>query len=428
MKEIQVVHTAADFEREKLVQPFGFKGGYLTELWQVVVKMNSEAGHHAFGLATQSVLYGDANLFAQSSEAEGNALMFVLMANAMQHVSKTHFSTPIDLMDTILPQVYADAQLLTGRRDVNLNFVYNALVSVDNAAWLLYAAENGYMNFDHMVPEAYRPALAARNKQVGILYQVSYNMSAEQLKQAAENGYFLFKIKTGYPGSQEEMLQKDMERLTQVHSVLKNYHTDRTLHGKVWYTLDANARYEKKETLLRYLDHARRIGAFDQILFYEEPLAETNDEDVWDVGVRIAADESAHDERAAVRRIEQGYGAIVLKGIAKTLSLTLRIAKSAHERNVPCLCADLTVNPILVDWNKNIAARLAPFPGVDMALMETNGDSNYMNWRQMSDNHPCAGARWTQRIGGTFELDDDFYEKSGGIFEPPLQYAALFRR
>jgi len=179
---------------------------------------------------------------------------------------------------------------------------------------------------------------------------------------------------------------------------------------------------------MRYLDHARRIGAFAQILFYEEPLAERNDEDVHDVGIRIAADESAHDEQAAVRRIEQGYGAIVLKGIAKTLTLTLRIAKSAHERNIPCLCADLTVNPILVDWHKNLAARLPPFPDVDMALMETNGDSNYVNWAQMSADHPYANARWTQRIGGAFELDDDFYEKSGGIFVPPPKYSALFGR
>lgn len=428
MKQIQVVHTAANFEREKLLHPFGFKGGYLTELWQVASKMKSESGHTAIGLATQSVLYGDADLFAQSSEATGNSLMFVLMNRAMQHVSETRFSTPIDLLEAILPQVYADAQLITGHKDVNVNFVYNALVSVDNAAWLLYAAENGYTDFRQMVPAAYRPALASRNKQVGILYQVSYNMPIQQLKHAAENGYFLFKIKTGAPGSQEEMLQKDMERLTQIHGALKDYRTDRTSHGRLWYTMDANARYEKKETLMRYLDHARSIGAFDQILFYEEPFVEVNDELVGDVGIRIAADESAHDEQAAVRRIEQGYGAIVLKGIAKTLSLTLRIARLAHERNIPCLCADLTVNPILVDWHKNLAARLAPFPGTDMALMETNGDSNYVNWARMSDSHPYAGAHWTQRIAGVFELDDDFYEKSGGIFVPPPQYEALFER
>src|SRR5690606_34189153 len=78
MKQIQVVRTDSDFEREKLLHPFGFKGGYLTELWQVASQMESAAGHKALGVATQSVLYGDADLFARSSEAEGNALMYLL--------------------------------------------------------------------------------------------------------------------------------------------------------------------------------------------------------------------------------------------------------------------------------------------------------------------------------------------------------------
>lgn len=428
MKQIQVIRTDSDFEREKLLHPFGFKGGYLTELWQVASLMESATGNKAIGLATQSILYGDADLFARSSEAEGNAMMYLLANKALQQIKDVRFYNPVDLLERILPQVHRAAQQLTGMPEVNINFVYNALISVDNAAWLLYAAENGYTSFDRMIPPEYRDALGYRNKQVGILYQVPYNMPLQQIKQAAEDGYFLFKIKTGHPGSQEEMLQKDMERLTQIHNALKNCRTGRTVNGKLLYTMDANARYETKETLMRYLDHARGIGAFDQILLYEEPLVETNDEDVHDVGIRIAADESAHDEQGAVRRIDQGYGAIVLKGIAKTLSLSLRIAKLAHQRNVPCLCADLTVNPILVDWNKNVAARLAPFPGINMTLMETNGDSNYANWTQLSAGHPYADARWTQRIGGVFELDDDFYEKSGGIFATPTQYAALFKQ
>ena len=211
MKQIQVVRTDSDFEREKLLHPFGFKGAYLTELWQVASQMESGTGNKAMGLATQSVLYGDADLFARSSEAEGNALMYLLANKALQRVKETRFYNPVGLLEDILPQLHADAQQLTGMPEVNVNFVYNALISVDNAAWLLYAAENGYTNFDDMIPPEYRPALGHRNKQVGILYQVSYNMPVQQLKQAAEEGYFLFKIKTGYPGSQEVMLQKDME-------------------------------------------------------------------------------------------------------------------------------------------------------------------------------------------------------------------------
>src|SRR5690606_8386930 len=89
--------------------------------------------------------------------------------------------------------------------------------------------------------------------------------------------------------------------------------------------------------------HARKIGAFDQIAVVEEPFEENNEVYVGDMGVIIGADESAHTVEDAAKRIEQGYGAIVLKGIAKTLSMTLKIAKLAAEKKVPCFCADLTV-------------------------------------------------------------------------------------
>lgn len=97
---------------------------------------------------------------------------------------------------------------------------------------------------------------------------------------------------------------------------------------------------------LTLIDHARKIGAFDQIAIIEEPFAEELEFDVSDIPVRLAADESAHTDEDAIKRIQLGYKAIALKAIAKTLSMTMKIAQAAHERNVPCFCADLTVNPI----------------------------------------------------------------------------------
>jgi hypothetical protein len=123
-----------------------------------------------------------------------------------------------------------------------------------------------------------------------------------------------------------------------------------------------------------------------------------------------------------------GYGAIALKPIAKTLSMSLKIANVAHEKSVPCFCADLTVNPILVDWNKNVAARLAPFPGLGIGILETNGHQNYKHWKQMTSYHPCAGASWTETEKGVFNLNDDFYHRSGGIFLPSRHYRELFER
>jgi hypothetical protein len=425
-KTIRVTKTAANFEREKLVRPFGFKGGFLTELWQIVAKLTSESGKEKIGLGTQSVLYGDADMFVTRSESEGNAMMYVLVSEAFKLVKQTPFTDPVDLFDKILPEFVSNAKKVTGKADLNINYIYNVLVSVDNAAWLLYAAENNLLSFDDMIPDHYKKCLSHRNDKIAIMYQVPYGMPVSDLKQAVQQGYFVFKIKTGSPGTQTEMLEGDKARLTQIHNAIKDARTEHSPNGKLIYTLDPNARYAKKETLLQYLDHAKKIGALDQIQLIEEPLHENNDEDVRDIGIRIAGDESVYNEAAALRRLEQGYGALVLKGIAKTLSASMKIARLAYERNVPCLCADLTVNPILVEWHKNLAGRLAPFPGIGMGLMETNGDMNYRNWSKMVTYHPLAGASWMKRKNGVFDLNKDFYNRSGGIFESSPHYVSMF--
>ncbi len=400
----------------------------MQEMWQTVSQLQSTSGHKKIGLCTQNVLYADGDVFASCPEAAGNALMFSLTNRALQLVRETPFATPIDLLEKILPEVLSYGRKLTGRADLNTIFALNALVGVDNAAWLLYAAENELKDFSAMIPVPYQKALSHRNDKVAIIYLASYNLPVEELRKAVAQGYFVIKIKIGQPGAQAEMLQKDMARLTEVHNAIKEARTGQTSTGKLIYTLDANGRYEKKESLLRLLDHARKIGAFEQILFIEEPLTEDNEEHVADVGIRIAADESAHDEAGALRRIEQGYGALALKGIAKTLSLSMKMATLAWERNIPCLCADLTVNPILIDWHKNLASRLAPFPGLGMGLMEANGDLNYRNWKQMLSYHPAPGASWTKARKGVFELKDDFYRESGGIFEAIPHYEQMLNK
>jgi L-alanine-DL-glutamate epimerase-like enolase superfamily enzyme len=122
-----------------------------------------------------------------------------------------------------------------------------------------------------------------------------------------------------------------------------------TKNGKLPYYFDANGRYESKKTLLKLIDHTYKIGAFDQIAIIEEPFPEELEIDVSNIPVRLAADESAHTVEDAIKRIEMGYKAMDLKAIAKTLSMTIKITKAALERDVPCFCADLTVNPVLVE-------------------------------------------------------------------------------
>lgn len=175
---------------------------------------------------------------------------------------------------------------------------------------------------------------------------------------------------------------------------------------------------------MRLIGAIEKMGALDRIVLLEEPFAEECEIDVSDIPVRVAADESAHSDEDSLRRIQMGYTAIALKPIAKTMSMSLRIAKLASEHHVPCFCADLTVNPVLVDWNKNVAARLAPLPGVKIGVMESNGAQNYRNWEAMKSYHPCAGASWIDPAGGIFRLRDDFYTHSGGIFGIGEHYLA----
>jgi len=222
------------------------------------------------------------------------------------------------------------------------------------------------------------------------------------------------------------MLEKDMARLTEIHKSIGSAKTKYSENNKLPYYFDANGRYEKKETLLRLIDHAKKIGAFEQIAIIEEPFDEYLEIDISDIPVRIAADESAHTDKDALKRIQMGYKAIALKAIAKTLSMTMKIAQVAHENKVPCFCADLTINPILVEWNKNVAARLAPFPGLGLGLLETNGHQNYKNWETMRTYHPDKDVSWSQTKAGVFELNEDYYAKSGGIFMPSQHYEEMF--
>ncbi|MEP6756149.1 MAG: hypothetical protein ABJA67_11665 [Chthonomonadales bacterium] len=127
----------------------------------------------------------------------------------------------------------------------------------------------------------------------------------------------------------------------------------------------------------RLIDHLGKIGALEQTILLEEPFPEHDQTDVRQFPILIVADESAGLPAETIEKLDQGYGAVALKPAAKTLSVSLQVAKICRERGAHAFCADLTVNPILVDWNKNVAGRLAPLPGFSGGLLETNGFQNY---------------------------------------------------
>ena len=426
---IKIIDVDSRFEREPLRNPFGFKGGYLSELWQTVSYLQSSSNNHGIGLGTQSVLWSDDLIFSSHSESGGNALMYSLTERALQLLKNQSFNNPIELIEPLYQEVYEYGKSVTINPDLRKTFALNALVSVDNALWLLYAKENGIKNFDQLIPDEFKTAFSEKHEKLAAIPLISYNVTPEEIKKEVEQGYFFMKIKIGQPGTQSEMLEKDKNRLLEIHNVLKDIRSPYTETGRLPYYFDANGRYEAKDTFNRFLDYARQIGAFNQIVMVEEPFPEKMEMDVADVPVRLAADESAHTDEDTIKRIQMGYRAVALKPIAKTLSMTMKIAKAAAERNIPCFCADLTVNPVLVEWNKNVAARLKSFPGLDnLGLVESNGHQNYVNWPQMKKYFPQCRASWVDAKDGFYRTNEEYFNNGGGIFDSIPHYEDMFRK
>jgi L-alanine-DL-glutamate epimerase-like enolase superfamily enzyme len=317
------------------------------------------------------------------------------------------------------PHAEAYARRVTGRDDLRSTFTLNALTPVDNAAWMLLAAQRGTMRLADLAPPSTRPALAHRNRRVVSVPVVGYGTSVDAIAALVDAGYYVLKIKIGSDpnkdGSQDAMLAADQERLSAIHAAVGERAAPGSPTGRVLYYLDANQRYDGMDRIRRFLDFAERIGALDRIIVLEEPFPEDVKTDVRALPVRVAADESAATDADARERMDLGYGAIALKPVAKTLSMSLRIAEAAHARGIPCLCADLTVPPAMVEWNKTLAAHLAPFPGLDAGMLEANGWQNYANWDAMMARHPAGAAPWAEAHEGAFHLNDDFFETSGGI-------------
>lgn len=426
---IRIEKTKIAFEDEPFLAPFGFKGGYVNGGRQTVALLESASGKQGLGLGIQGVLWSDAAVFMNNTENAGNDLMYRITQEALRLAKDIPFETPIDLLEKLVPLSYEYGKKITGRQNLRLTFVLNALVAVDNAAWQLYCAEKGITGFDRMVPPNLQSGLPYRHRELASIPLMSYGVPLKDIIAAVDGGCFFLKIKIGSDpdkdGDQAKMVRWDKERLSAIHEAVKNREIPYTKDGRIPYYLDANGRYENKDRLMQLLDHAEKIGARKRIILLEEPFPEEYKVDVRDIPARLAADESAHSDKDALERIEMGYGAIALKPIAKTMSMSLKIAKIANDRKIPCFCADLTVNPILVDWNKNVAARLAPLPGMKLGVLETNGHQNYKNWEAMRSYHTRHNAPWTKTVQGLFHLDDDFYACSGGILEMSEHYLKL---
>ena len=101
--------------------------------------------------------------------------------------------------------------------------------------------------------------------------------------------------------------------------------------------------------------------------------------------------------------------------MAKTLSESLEMLEYAITKGMKPFIADLTVNPFLLELNRNVACRIDTLDSVSVGLLETNGDMNYTNWDKMISYHPLKKEGFQVAKNGVFMMDD--YEKNdGGIF------------
>jgi len=161
------------------------------------------------------------------------------------------------------------------------------------------------------------------------------------------------------------------------------------------------------------LDTRGRSG-FDRIAVVEEPFRRSS-RSRWGTG-RPGGRRRERHRRGRRPEDRPRLRAIALKPIAKTLSMSLRIARLAHERGVPCFCADLTsTDPGGLD--KVFAAASPRSPACRWAswrrtATRTTGTGGH------APPPPLLRRALDSAEKGVFRLDEDFYARSAGSSSP----------
>ena len=420
-------------QREQFSRPFHFKGDSFNEKWiNITTLYPAERSGDTFekrqtAIGGNAVLWSDPAVFSSYSETGGNLVMALMAERAVQLLRGKEYSDPIAAIQALIPELHEFGQAITGRADLRPTFTLNSAVSLDLALWKLHAATEGFKVFSELIPREHRSAFTGRQGEVARIPLITYNLPTAELLDLVEEGHFLLKIKIGQAGSQRQMQEKDLDRLEQIHRLLRDKRTEQTDSGRLAYYLDANGRYETKETLLGLVSGLEKMGALDQVVLLEEPFPDDRELDVHDLPVRVAADESLHGIEDVRRKSGLGYGAVALKPAGKTLSMSFLMAAEAQKQGVPSFVADSACVPLLLDWNRNVAAHLPPFPGLSSGILESNGAQNYENWAALIRDHPCAGASWLEPKGGMYWLDESFYLRGGGIFYSAGHYEGLIQ-
>lgn len=400
----------------RLRRPIGFKGASISEKWDCRVSFTGATGCRGTAHGGYVPLWADARVFLAHSECGANALMAAVTEFGLQCARRVKFRTPLELQDRILGEVHEYACAITRLPDLNPAFTLNALVAVDHAAWLLFAQERGLGSFDDFVAAGGGPHLPARHTSIGCIPLLSYNATRTEMRQLAAAGHFMFKISLGARGGPAEMLAADKQRLASIHEAIGRTETPHTPDGRIRYYLDANGRYRSRAQVEELLAFAESRGLLAQIALFEEPFAEPRTESLAGLPVIFAADECLHRAKDLRSILDAGFRAVAVKPAGKGLSATLRMISEAMRHGAMVFVTDTSCPPPLLDWNKNVAARLPALPGLKFAVMEMNAPQNYALWDRLLAQHPDAGRSWHRPLRGIFRLSPAFYRGGGGIF------------
>ena len=416
MNKIAIDKVSVGIEREPLKSAFGFKGNALTYLLQTSVAIFGSE-NIGVGSGVQSVLWSDSKIFARYGEDRGNELMLSITKYAAKLLCGKEFADPPAALDSIFHNCYTYACEICDAK-VSETFVLNSLVPIDFALWMLYSKINKSGSFDDIFPSAKKQDCLAN------IPLITYGTKISDVVSLAKAGTPIFKIKLGsdpdHDGAPRKMLDWDMKRALEIHEALCDVKTEHTTTGHVAYYFDANGRYDTKDRLSRLIDFMDSKGILSQTVLFEEPFDEKNEIFLGDLPCTFAADESIHNTSDVKRRIELGYRALTLKPIAKTLSLTLEMQDCARRTGIESFCADLTVNPVMREWNKCVAARLDPIHGMKIGIMESNGAQNYVNWDKMLTYLPEQKEPSSEII---YRPADSFSGKS--LFATPEHYLEI---
>lgn len=411
----RIEHFSLTFEKEILKKPFGFKGNALTQLWQVWCKINLQDGTDGTGLGVQSVLWADETVFEGHSETGANSLMISVTEYALKKLIGMEFTNPIEIQHKIFDDVFEYAKNITQNENLSETFVLNALVGLDFALWQIWAKKNKIVDFDKICSQ-FSPQMNQKQPILAEIPLIGYNTSKEEIIQLLKQGAFFLKIKIGFNPSQkndfEKMCEWDIQRICEIHNIANEFDTQYTECKKPVYYLDANGRYPNKVLFSKLINTMKQKGILERVILIEEPFPKESIVDVSEFPVRIAGDESVHCAKDAVELVEKyHYGAITLKPIAKTLSVTFEIFNEMKQRNIPCFCADLTVPPNLLEWNMQVASRLEVLPGLKAGVLESNGAQNYKNWETLLQQHPVPQSEWMHPKKHLFHLSQSFYKQ-----------------